>query len=34
MTFIFFFLKMATLHQVGGTQLEATQGLFNYIHVL
>ena len=27
------FLKMATLHQVGGTQLETTQGLCNYIHV-
>ena len=29
-----FFFKMATLHQVGGTQLETTQGLCNYIHVL
>ena len=29
-----FFCKMATLHQVGGTQLETTQGLCNYIHVL
>ena len=34
MTFIHFFFKMATLHQVGGTQLETTQGLFNYVHVL
>ena len=29
-----FFFKMATLHQVGGTQLETIQGLFNYVHVL
>ena len=28
------FFKMATLHQVGGTQLETTQGLCNYIYVL